>query len=68
MIFPKNMKIKELKEKTDEELNKLLQESREKLRDLRFKVESRQLKNVREIRKNRKIVAQILTILKDRSK
>ena len=57
------MKIKELREKTKEELEKLLSESKEKLRDLKFKIISKQFRNVREIRKSKKLIAQILTIL-----
>ena len=60
------MKIKELKSKSDNELQKILAESREKLRELRFKLSSGQVKNVREIREVRKTIAQILTLLKER--
>jgi len=59
------MEIKELREKSEKELTKLLATSREKLRDLRFKVTAKQLKNVREIRKTRKLIAQILTVLQN---
>jgi ribosomal protein L29 len=59
------MEIKELREKSEKELTKLLATSREKLRDLRFKVTAKQLKNVREIRKTKKLIAQILTILQN---
>lgn len=62
------MKIKELREKTDKELKDLLLESREKLRDMRFKIASRQLKNVREVRKGKKTIAGVLTVLRERSK
>ncbi len=60
------MKIKELREKNYEELKKLLSESKENLRDLKFKIISKQFKNVREIRKTKKLISQILTILKDK--
>jgi large subunit ribosomal protein L29 len=59
--------LKELKLKSESELNKLLASNREKLRDLRFKVLQNQLKNVREVRVIRKKIAQILTILKQKS-
>lgn len=62
------MKLKELIEKNNEELNRILKESRDKLRESRFKVASRQLKNVREIRKIKKIVIRVLTILSSREK
>ncbi|MDO8592590.1 MAG: 50S ribosomal protein L29 [bacterium] len=57
------MELKELKSKTDKELKQLLNESRDKLRDLRFKDANKQLKNVREIRVVKKAIAKILTIL-----
>ncbi len=58
--------LKELKLKSETELNRLLVSSREKLRDLRFKVSQNQLKNIREVRMIRKKNAQILTILKQK--
>jgi ribosomal protein L29 len=57
------MEFKELKKKTESELHKLLEQSRDKLRDLRFKDANKQLKNIREIRQIRETVAQILTLL-----
>lgn len=60
------MKIKEIREKSDKELNKMLAELRDKLRDLNFKVVSKQIKNHREIRKLKRRTARILTILKER--
>lgn len=57
------MEIKELKTKTTSELQYLLAQHREKLRELRFKDSNRQLKNIREIRQNRETVARILTVL-----
>lgn len=60
------MKIKELRDKTDVELDRLLSETRNKVRDMRFKVAARQQTDVREIREARKVVAQILTIKRSR--
>lgn len=57
------MKIKELKQKTKEELERLLEDSREKLRNLRFDIQMKQSKNVREIRKTKKLIAKILTFI-----
>lgn len=57
------MEFKEIKTKSESELQKLLAESRDKLRDLRFKDANKQLKNVREIRKIREMIARIMTIL-----
>ena len=57
------MEFKELKKKNESDLHRILAESRDKLRDLRFKDANKQLKDVREIRKLRKTVSQILTLL-----
>ncbi len=59
------MEIKELRGKSEKELNRLLFTSREKLRDLRFKIFAKQVKNVREVRKIKRLIAQILTVLKE---
>lgn len=58
------MKITELRQKTKLELQKLLQDSREKLRQLRFDLASGKIKNVRQIRELKKEIARILTLLK----
>lgn len=58
------MKINDLREKNGEELKKMLREAREKLRDFNFKVMQKQLKNVREIRKIKKAIARMLTLIK----
>ncbi len=58
------MKITELRQKSKSELQKLLQDSREKLRQLRFDLASGKVKNVREIRELKKDIARILTLLK----
>ncbi|MEA3398862.1 MAG: 50S ribosomal protein L29 [Patescibacteria group bacterium] len=57
------MELKELKKKNKAELHKVLNESRDKLRDLRFKDANKQLKNVREIRKIRQTIARVLMLL-----
>jgi len=56
------MDKKELMTKDAGELKKLLEVSREKLRELRFKDSNKQLKNIREIRATRQLIAQILTL------
>ena len=58
--------LKELKKRSDKELGRILEESREALRDMRFKVSQRQLKKVRDVRKTKRYIARILTILKER--
>lgn len=62
------MKITELRQKPKGELHKILQDNREKLRQLRFDLVSGKIKNVREVRKVKKEIAQILTILNQGSK
>ncbi len=57
------MNFKELKKKKESDLHKILSESRERLRELRFKDANKQLKNIREIRELRVSVAQVLTLL-----
>lgn len=57
------MEFKELQTKSGDDLLKLLNLNREKLRDLRFKDSNKQLKNIREIRELKQLIAQILTIL-----
>lgn len=59
-----NMKITELRQKTKSELQKLLQDLQEKLRQLRFNLASGKIKNVREIREIKKDIARVLTLLK----
>jgi len=62
------MKMKELKDKTQESLEKLLQEKREKLRQLRFELSQDKLKNVSEIKNIKKNIARVLTIITLKSK
>jgi large subunit ribosomal protein L29 len=57
------MEFKELKTKNTKELQQLLVVNREKLRELRFKDSNKQLKNIREIRVVRNLIAQVLTLL-----
>lgn len=56
------MTIKELRQLSENERTRLLQESRDKVRELRFKVARRELKNVREVRELKKTIARILTL------
>ncbi|PLX20612.1 50S ribosomal protein L29 [Candidatus Parcubacteria bacterium] len=57
------METKDLKKKKEGDLHQILAETRDKLRDLRFKDANKQLKNIREIREGKKTVARILTLL-----
>jgi len=58
------MTIKELQQLSETEQKRLLQELRDKLRDLRFKAARRELKDVREVRETKKTIARILTLIK----
>lgn len=62
------MEFKELNEKKEADLQKLLQENREKVRELRFKDSNKQLKNVRDIRNLKKDIARIQTVLNNKKK
>ena len=59
------MKTRELREKSKMELQKLLIENREKLRQLKFDLASGKVKNVRVIRGLKKDIARILTCLEE---
>ena len=58
------MKIQEFKQKQKPELQKLLIDSQERLRSLKFDLASGKVKNVREIRELKKDIARILTLSK----
>lgn len=57
------MKIKELREKNMEELKKLLVEKQDMVRKARFEIVSKQIKNNRDLRKSKKDIAKILTLI-----
>lgn len=62
------MKLRELKEKPVPEMEKLLRETRESLRGLRFGVSTGQQTHVRSLRNARKTIARLLTLLKKQPK
>ena len=57
------MEFKELKKKSKKDLHILLAQSRDKLRDLKFKDANKQLKDVREVRRKRVTIQRIMTLL-----
>jgi ribosomal protein L29 len=59
------MEMKELIKKTVAELQKLLEEKRKALSDFKFQIAGSKIKNVREGRKIKKEIAQILTAQKE---
>lgn len=62
------MKFKELQDKTPQELDTLLSATRKELVGLRMNVAAGQLKDVREIREKRILIARILTIRAEEKK
>lgn len=60
------MKYTEFAQKSTDELMKILYDSRERLRQLRFDLSAGKVKNVREIRQIKKDIAKILTSIKTR--
>ncbi|MFW0837621.1 MAG: 50S ribosomal protein L29 [Candidatus Komeilibacteria bacterium] len=61
------MESKDLRKKSLKELQQLLATTREKVRELRFSVSNKQLKNIREIRTKKVEIARILTIIKEKN-
>jgi large subunit ribosomal protein L29 len=62
------IKLAELRQRNQKELERLLIREREKLRQLRFDLASGKVKNIRKIREVKKDIARILTILNEKSK
>jgi large subunit ribosomal protein L29 len=59
-------KIKELTNLSDEELKKQLEESRQELFNLRFRLTTKQLVNHREVRRVKKNIARLNTLITER--
>jgi ribosomal protein L29 len=62
------MDIKELRNHPPKRLNELLAKTETHVRDLRFTVMTRQQTRVRDLRKARRELAQIKTVLKEKQK
>jgi large subunit ribosomal protein L29 len=60
------MKIIELRQRPKTELQRMLQEKREHLRQLRFDLVSGKVKNVKQIREVKKDIAKILTLINEK--
>jgi large subunit ribosomal protein L29 len=58
------MKIRDLRQKSKEELAKLLQDSRNDILSLRFDIAGGRVKNVKSMHEAKKDIARILTLLK----
>jgi len=59
------VKIKEIREKNENELKKNLIEFRNKITKMRFDISGKQLKNHREIRIVKKEIARIMTVFSE---
>lgn len=57
------MKNKELVSKTKDELMKVMDDKKKRIEDIRFKSVSGAIKNVKELREDKKDIARILTIV-----
>lgn len=62
----KQMKASDIREKTELELQKELSEKKTELFKLRFRLATNQLENPMEVRKVRKDIAKLQTILRER--
>ncbi len=60
------MRAEEIRALNDEELTKQLDEAHQELFNLRFRLATRQLVNHREIRKVKKKIARMMTIMRER--
>ena len=60
------MNIREIRDKSNDELLKVIDESKEELFDLRFKKATGQIENPMRMRELRKTIARIKTVLKER--
>ncbi len=60
------MKTEEIRQLSTEELRKQLEEAHQELFNLRFRLATRQLVNHREIRRVKKKVARIMTLMRER--
>lgn len=58
--------IDDIRNMSDQELREELEETRRALMNLRFQVATRQLADVSQIRKTRKRIARILTVMRER--
>ncbi len=64
--MPEKQRIEDLRGLGAEELQKQLEEARQSLFNLRFRLATKQLVNNRELPKTRKKISRILTLLRER--
>ncbi len=60
------MKLKEFRDLSTDELNKQVEEAHQELFNLRFRLATKQLVNHREVRRVRKKIARLKTLLTER--
>jgi large subunit ribosomal protein L29 len=60
------LKLKEFRDLSNEDLTKQLEESHQELFNLRFRLTTKQLVNHREVRRVKKKIARLMTLLKER--
>ncbi len=61
------MKLQELKEKSIDELNTLINDTKKQLFDLRLQKSLQKLENTAQIRKLKTVIAQAKTLIKEKS-
>ena len=62
------MKARELRQKTVKDLKKMAADKKDELRAMRFKVAQRQLKKVHDIKKTKRLIARLLTIINQKQR
>ena len=60
------MKIQDIRKKSETDLLKLIDELRGTVRDVRFRIANKEIKNHQQLRQLRKNIARILTVLKEK--
>jgi large subunit ribosomal protein L29 len=60
------LKLKEFRDLSNTDLTKQLEESHQELFNLRFRLTTKQLVNHREVRRVKKKIARLMTLLKER--
>jgi len=60
------MRVVDLRQKSKSELRKIIGDSQEELRQLKFNLASGKVKNVKDVRRLRKDIAKVKTILREK--
>ena len=60
------MKIQDIRKKSDSDLTKMIEGLRGAVRDLRFKIAGKEVKNHQQLKQTRKDIARILTVLREK--